>query len=284
MMREFPAAAAATRARRGPPRREVGPLLREWRQRRKLSQMALALDVGVSPRHLSFVETGPANPSADLLLSISEHLAVPLRQRNDLLLAAGYAPRYTESDLQAPDMDTVRRALQRLLNAHDPYPGLALDRSGNVVLANAAARRFTALLPPELTQPTLNMYRASLHPQGFAAFTSNFGDWARHLLSELGWLRASTGDAALAALADEVAAYPNVAALLAADATPPRSQPALLLSCVFALGDQRLSLFTTRAAIGAPYDVTLAELTVELFYPADEATERALRDGVSNGS
>ncbi len=121
-------------------------------------------------------------------------------------------------------------------------------------------------------------------PQGFAAFTSNFGDWARHLLSELGWLRASTGDAALAALADEVAAYPNVAALLAADATPPRSQPALLLSCVFALGDQRLSLFTKRAAIGAPYDVTLAELTVELFYPADEATERALRDGVSNGS
>lgn len=265
-------------------RREVGPLLREWRQRRALSQMALALDVGVSPRHLSFVETGRARPSAELLLSMSEHLAVPLRQRNDLLLAAGYAPRYTETDWQAPDMGAVRRALQRLLDAHDPYPGLALDRCCNVVLANAAARRLMALLPPELTEPCLNMYRASLHPRGFAAFTRNFGDWARHLLNELAWLCASSGDPALSALAEEVAAYPNVAALLAEGTAPARDEHALLLSCVLSLGGQQLSLFTTRAAIGAPYDVTLAELTVELFYPADEGTERALRGWASGDS
>ncbi|MEZ5607178.1 MAG: helix-turn-helix domain-containing protein [Burkholderiaceae bacterium] len=259
------------------PRGDVGPLLREWRQRRKLSQMALALDVGVSPRHLSFVETGRSRPSPELLLSMSEHLAVPLRQRNALLLAAGYAPRYSETRLDAPGLGAVRGALQRLLDAHDPYPGLALDRCGNVVLANAAAGRLQALLPPELTQPVLNIYRASLHPQGFAAATENFADWARHLVHELMWLRESTGDADVAALAEEVLAYPNVAALLAADPPAPDAAAGLVLTCVMNLGGQRVALFTTRAAIGAPRDVTLAELTLELFYPADVASEAVLR-------
>lgn len=264
-------------------RRDVGPLLRTWRERRKLSQMALALDVGVSPRHLSFVETGRSRPSAELLLSMSEHLAVPLRQRNELLLAAGYAPRYSETRLDAPGLDAVRSALQRLLDAHDPYPGLALDRCGNVVLANAAAQGLVALLPPTLTQPTLNIYRASLHPQGFAAVTENFGDWARHLVHELLWLRESTGDADVAALADEVLAYPNVTAL-GADEMPALDPGAgLLLTCVMRLAGQRVALFTTRAAIGAPRDVTLAELTLELFYPADGASEAVLRAAVAKG-
>lgn len=257
-------------------RRDVGLLLRGWRERRKLSQMALALDVGVSPRHLCFVETGRSRPSAELLLSMSEHLDVPLRQRNELLLAAGYAPRYQERGLDAPDLAAVRGALQRLLDVHDPYPGVALDGRFNVVLANAAAGRLAALLPPELATP-LNMFRASLHPKGFAARTSNFGEWGRHLLRELAWLRANTGDAAIAALADEVMGYPNVAALLAQDQPPPDPAHAVLLPCILELGGQRLSLFTTRANLGTPRDVTLDELTVELFYPADAATEAALR-------
>ena len=261
----------------GVARREVGHLLREWRQRRKLSQLALALDVGVSARHLSFVETGRSRPSPELLLSMSEHLAVPLRQRNELLLAAGYAPHYAETRLDAPDLAAVRRALQRLLDVHDPYPGVALDRHWNVVLANKAAERLTALLPAHLTQP-LNMLRASLHPEGFAAVTSNFAQWGRHLLHELARERAATGDATIAALHDEVLAYPNVAALLAeGDDEPATGEHAVLLPCVLSVQGQRLSLFTTQAAFGTPHDVTLAELTVELFYPADEATEAVLR-------
>ena len=259
-------------------RRDVGPLLREWRQHRKLSQLALALDVGISARHLSFVETGRARPSPELLLSMTEHLAVPLRERNDLLLAAGYAPRYTETALESPDMQAVRAALQRLLAAHDPYPGLALDRHWNVVLANAVAQRMLAALPPALTQAPLNMMRASLHPEGFAAATLNFAEWARHLLHELDRARAATDDPALHALAQEVAAYPNVVALRA-QAQARHSYPeSLLISCVMADGQGgQLSMFTTQATFGSPRDVTLAELTVELFYPADEATEAALR-------
>lgn len=273
-----PHAATTGTARTGRmvPRPDVGPLLRQWRRRSKLSQMALALDVGVSPRHLCFVENGRARPSADLVMAIAEHLAVPLRQRNALLLAAGYAPRFRESALQAPDLAAVRHALQRLLDAHDPYPGVALDGRFNVVLANAAAGRLAALLPPELAAP-MNMFRASLHPQGFAAMTVNFDEWAHHLLHELAGLRASTGDAEIGALADEVSAYPNVAALLARPQSPPDPGHAVLLPCVLEPGGQRLSLFTTRAHLGAPRDVTLDELSVELFYPADADTEAALR-------
>ena len=264
-------------------RRDVGPLLRAWRERRKLSQLALALDLGVSARHLSFVETGKSRPSPELLLSMSEHLAVPLRERNDLLLAAGYAPRYSETPLTAPDMQAVRAALQRLLAAHDPYPGVALDRHWNVVLTNRAADRMLALLPPELAAPPLNMMRASLHPQGFAAITQNFEDWGRHLLHELERARAAADDPALAELAQEVAGYPNVAALRAAAPGLPTYQESLLIPCVLFSGEgSSLSLFTTQATFGSPRDVTLAELMVELFYPADAETETALR-AMANG-
>lgn len=260
-------------------RRDVGPLLREWRQRRKLSQLALALDVGISPRHLSFVETGRARPSPELLLSMSEHLAVPLRERNDLLLAAGYAPRYAETPLASPDMHAVRAALQRLLTVHDPYPGLAMDRHWNVVLANRAAQGMLALLPPALAAEPINLLRASLHPDGFAGHTLNFAEWAQHLLHELERARAATDDPALTALAEEIAAYPNVAALrAAAPAQRPGYAESLLIHCV--LTDEQggqLSMFTTQATFGSPRDVTLAELMVELFYPADAATEATLR-------
>ncbi len=254
----------------------VGPLLRDWRQRRRLSQMELALDAGISPRHLSFIETGRSRPSPQVLLALAERLSVPLRERNTLLLTTGYAPHYPERPLETADMNPVREHLQRLLAAHEPYPGLVLDRYWNAVLVNEAARSLAGLIAPELSAPTLNVYRASLHPEGLARFTVNFDEWAAHLLHNLRRSIEASGDMALVELEREVLAYPGVRAAL--DASRPESGgPVLLVPCVLDLPLGRLSLFTTLTSFGTPRDVTLDELCVELFYPADEPTERALR-------
>src|SRR6516165_3669424 len=173
------------------PRQEVGPLVREWRTRRRRSQMDLALDVGVSPRHLSFVETGRSRPSPELLLTLADHLDVPLRERNVFMLAAGYAPRFGRTSLDDPSMERVRAALVRLLDGHHPYPGVVIDRVWNVVLANPAAARLTEGLPPDVTTPVLNVFRVCLHPDGLAPRTRNFGEWAGYLLGQLGRLAAS---------------------------------------------------------------------------------------------
>lgn len=263
----------------------VGALLREWRQRRRRSQLDLALDVGVSPRHLSFIETGRSRPSAAMLLALAERLDLPLRERNRLLLAAGHAPRYSHTDLASPAMAPVRAALQRLLDAHQPYPGVVLDRHWNVVLANATALQLVQALPPELAAPPLNMMRASLHPQGFAAITANFAEWGGYLVDALQRAVADSGDAQLVALRQEVEAWPNVRALREAAAQRGGrlvdEAPTLLLPCVLDLPGphsvMRLSLFTTLTSFGTPRDITLAELAVELFYPADAATEALLR-------
>src|SRR6478735_3202097 len=164
----------------------VGTLLRDWRVRRRRSQLDLALAVGVSARHLSFVETGRSKPSPELVLTLADHLDVPLRERNTLLLAAGYAPRYRETPLHDPSMDQVRASLDRLLAAHDPYPG--------VVMANEAAGLLTALLPPPLAGPPLNVFRACLHPEGLARLTRNLDAWAAYLLDELHRMVVATSD------------------------------------------------------------------------------------------
>ncbi len=255
----------------------VGTLLRDWRQRRRLSQMALALDAGVSPRHMSFIETGRSRPSPDVLMALAEVLAVPLRERNALLLAAGYAPRFSQRPLDAPDMRPVQAALARLLAAHEPYPGFVLDRAWNVVQANTAGARFIAtLLPTALREPVVNVYRASLHPDGLARVTVNFPQWAGDMLGNLRRAALQSGDANLIALEQEVLAYPNIRAL-GARARQPASQAPLLLPCVLDLPMGRLSLFTTLCTLGAPGDVTLSELCAELFYPADEASAEGLR-------
>ncbi len=260
------------------PRSTVGPLVREWRTRRNRSQLDVALDVGVSTRHLSFVETGRSRPSPELLLLIAERLDVPLRERNALLLAAGYAPRYSQVALDEPSMSRARAALQRMLDAHDPYPGVVVDRQWNVVLANGGAAALTALLPASLTTPTVNVYRACLHPDGLAAITVNFAAWATTLLGQLRRSLLFTADPALDALLTEVCGYPNIAALL--DGPPVRAdEPGLLVPVVLEpTPGERLSMFTTLTSFGTPGDVTLDELAVELFYPADDATARALGD------
>ena len=259
----------------------AGPLLKEWRARRRRSQLDLAVEAGVSTKHLSFVETGRARPSPELLLTLARHLDVPLRDRNALLLAAGYAPRFTETSIDAPAMAHVRASLQRLLSTHDPYPGVVLDRRWNVVLANEAAGGLIAGLPPELLLPSMNIFRLSLHPDGLAAITLNFAEWASYLLSQLRRLVVMSGDEGLVALEAEVLAYPNVVdligtgGLLAAEDTP------LLIPCRLAVGGVELSLFTTLATFGTPRDITLDELAVELFFPADDATEAVLRGAIT---
>lgn len=260
----------------------VGALLKGWREKRRLSQLALALRIGVSSRHLSFVETGRSRPSADLVEALAEFLDVPLRQRNDLLIAAGYAPRYPEHRLTSPTLATARGAIERLLAAHDPYPGVALDRHWNVVLANRTAQRLTTLLPEFLTGP-INLFRASLHPQGFAATTTNFDDWARYLLTELERLAVRTLDPEIDALSREVHAYDNVAALLKRPVPPLAGDSSLLVPCELLVGGRHVSFFTTLMSFGSPRDVTLDELVVELFYPSDDATAEYLRAGASHG-
>ncbi len=256
----------------------VGSLIREWRTQRKMSQMELALDIDISPRHLSFVETGRSRPSAELLISIASQLDVPLRARNAWLLAAGYAPRYSEQNLDSARMSQVKAAVQRLLDTHDPYPGLALDRHWNVVLLNRAAEKFMALLPTGLRTPEINIFRASLHPQGFAAFTKNFAEWGSYLLQVLQRLMLSARDDGILALVEEVHAYPTVIALKQQTAISQPSEPSLLVPCIVELYGQELSLFTTLTTFGSPRDITLHELCVELFYPADTQTEVFLKE------
>lgn len=261
----------------------AGALLRDWRTRRRLSQFDLALDAGVSPRHLSFIETGRSRPSPELVTTLAQRLEIPLRERNRLLLAAGYAPQYAERRLDADAMNQVRGALQRLVGAHDPYPGVVLDRQWNVLLANRAATALTALLPPHLQGPPFNVIRAGLHPEGFAKVTVNFDDWAGHLIDVLQREAAKTADPELLALEREVHGYPNVRALAERREHAPPPVPRLLVPFIVDLPVGRASLFTTRTFFGSPLDVTLDELCIELFYPADVASEGLLRGLVSSG-
>ena len=253
----------------------VGPLLRSWRDHRRRSQMDLAVDVGVSTRHLSFIETGRSTPSPEVLLALAEGLEVPLRERNTLLLAAGYAPRYAETPLDDPAMTRARAAVQRVLDAHDPYPGVVLDRRWDVVGANAGALALIEALPADLLQPPLNLFRIALHPEGMAARTTNFEVWGAYVLWQLERLLAATGDTALATVAEEVRSWPNVAAL---GSSTPGHDTTLTLNIEYDAPIGHLSLFSTLTTFGTPLDITLDELMIELCYPADDATESLLRE------
>ncbi len=256
----------------------VGDLLREWRRGRRLSQLDLALATAVSSRHLSFVETGRATASRGLLLRLAEQLDVSLRERNALLVAGGYAPLYTETSLDAPAMAHARAALGQLLKAHEPFPAVAVNLRWDVLLANRAAERLLAeCVAPKLLVPPVNALRATLHPEGLACRIGNFGEYSAHLLTRVQRHLASVAvpDHALLALYREVRSYPGVQApdTSGAEAGAPRLFVPLRLR---ALGGD-LSLFSTIATFGTALDITLAELAVESFFPADPTTERALR-------
>ncbi len=254
----------------------VGDLLRGWRQRRRLSQLDLSVEAEVSARHLSFVETGRSRPSRELLLHLAEHLEVPLRERNSLLLAAGYAPAYPERSLDDASMDPVREALDQILDGHDPYPAVIVDRRWNIVTANASALTiFTEGVDPELLAPPINAYRLGLHPKGLAPRVRNFEEYSAHLLTQLARDVALSGDGDLAVLLGEVRGYPGVER-----GTTVLTDPAQLLFLPIRLGTadgRELSFFSTIATFGTALDVTLAELSIEAFFPADEATKRTLQ-------
>jgi transcriptional regulator with XRE-family HTH domain len=254
----------------------VGDLLRGWRQRRRLSQLDLSLEAEVSARHLSFVETGRSKPSRELVLHLAEHLDVPLRERNSLLLAAGYAPVYQERSLEDAEMDPVREALDLILSGHEPYPAVIVDRHWDLVTGNGAALTlFAAGVAPELLEPPVNVYRLGLHPEGLAPRVRNLAEYSTHLLIRLQREVALTGDVALAALLDEVRAYPGLTHPPSVDADPARM---LFLPMEFTTVDgQELSFFSTLATFGTALDITVAELSIEAFFPADAATQAALR-------
>jgi transcriptional regulator with XRE-family HTH domain len=259
--------------------RAVGRLLRDWRLRRGQTQMGLAFDIGVSARHLSFVETGRSKPSPELLIALAEGLEIPLRERNTLLLAAGYAPRYRETTLSHSSMTRVHLALQRLLQGHSPYPGVVLDRQWNSVLANDAASQMLAGLPDEVIGPPANVFRVCLHPDGLASRTLNFDELAAFLIAQLHRLRMLSGDPRVELIAEEVISYPNVAALGGWRHRTVAAEPALLVPWLLRIGGTEYSFFVTLTKFATPQDITLDELTVELFYPADDATEAVLRVG-----
>lgn len=241
--------------------------------------MDLALEVAVSTRHLSFVETGRSRPSPELVLAVAQALDVPLRERNSLLLAAGYAPRYSQTPFDDPAMGRIRASIQQMLDAHDPYPGVVVDRLWDVVATNDAASMMVEGIPEHVLQPTLNVYRVSLHPDGLAARTLNFDSWATYLLGQLHRSIVLTGDSTLEALAEEVHSYPNVAHLVDVHWRTDGDEPPLLVPFEMAVGDDVLSLFTTLTAFGTPRDVTLDELAIELFFPADDRSDELLRGG-----
>ncbi|MFD7334413.1 helix-turn-helix domain-containing protein [Streptomyces violascens] len=256
----------------------VGILIREWRRRRRLSQLGLALLADTSARHLSCVETGRAHPSRTMVLRLSTALDVPLRERNTLLVAAGYAPAYRESSLDDEDMAAVRSALDTMLNAHEPYPAVVVDRCWNVLTGNRAMAVLMDGIPAHLLEPRPNVYRLTLHPDGLAARLANLGEVRALFLERLQRQVHATGDADLRTLYEEVSGYPALPGEEAAGPEDPPARPSPIqvpLRVRTPFGE--LSLFGTMATFGAPADVTLSELAIELFYPLDDFTTQALR-------
>lgn len=257
----------------------VGGLLRDWRQRRRLSQMDLALEAGISTRHLSFVETGRSRPSPDMVVQLAEQLEVPLRERNELLLAAGYAPRYGARSLNDPALSEVREAVSRVLAAHEPYPAIAVDRHWNLIASNEALGPMLEGVAPELLTPPVNTIRLALHPDGVAPRIINLGEYRADLLHRLDAARI-TGDDTLLELREEMLGYPGPEAP-PAGAGGIESAVTVQLRLAPAPGDDgpELAFFSTITTFGTAVDVTVSELAVEAFFPANPETAARLRAG-----
>jgi transcriptional regulator with XRE-family HTH domain len=252
----------------------IGHHLRAWRQRRRLSQLDFALEAEISQKHLSFIESGRSVPSRAMVLRLAETLDVPLRDRNGMLLAAGYAPLFTERPLDDPQVAAAREAVERLIRAHEPYPALAVDRNWTLIFANAAV---APLLGPvrdrSLLEGPVNVLRLSLHPEGLAPAIANLAEWREHLLRRLARQAETSGDAGLADLLSELRSYPA-----------PKERPRVddgaarvIVPLELRVGGAVLSLLSTTTVFGTPVDVTLSELAIESFFPADAATAEALR-------
>jgi transcriptional regulator with XRE-family HTH domain len=277
--------------------RPVGHLLREWRQRRRLSQLDLAIQADISARHLSFVETGRSRPTSAMILRLTEQLDVPLRDRNTVLLAGGYAPAYPEHRLDGPELAAVRSALRNVLAGHDPYPAVVINRWWELLDGNTAVGLLTEGVAAELLTPPVNVLRLSLHPDGMAPRIVNLAEWRAHLLARLRRQMAATGDARLAGLYEELRGYPGGGNAAPGETVTPgggtaspgggRPEPAgergvparadVVVPLRYRHAGRELSFFSMTAVIGTPMDVTIEELAIESFYPADEVTAQILR-------
>jgi transcriptional regulator with XRE-family HTH domain len=255
--------------------RTVGDHLREWRQRRRLSQLDLAAEAEISTRHLSFVETGRAMPSRDMILHLAEQLDIPLRERNVLLVAAGFAPIFPERRLDDPAIAAARRAIDIVLAGHEPYPAIAIDRHWTLVASNNAIAPFLEGCDEELVKPPINVLRLGLHPAGVAPRIENFAEWRAHLLARLRRQIEITADPVLVQLNEEASGYP----VPLAPPRPGRGQEADQLFVPLRLKTKAgtLAFVSTTTVFGTPIDVTLAELAIEAFLPADAATADTLR-------
>lgn len=252
----------------------VGEMIREWRQRRRLSQLAFACEAEISARHLSFLETGRSRPSRDMLLHLAERLDMPYRERNALMLAAGFAPVYSETGLDNPDAAAARRAVDLVLAAHEPFPAIAVDRHWNLVAGNAALPLFLAGIPDELLQPPVNVLRLSLHPQGLGSCIENLGEWCAHVFERLQRQIDLTKDESLTALLAELKAYP--AAAKAQEPINPEYGGIIIPLCL-KTDAGTLSFFTTTTVFGTAVDITFSELVIETFMPGDEFTAATVR-------
>jgi transcriptional regulator with XRE-family HTH domain len=251
--------------------RPVGDLLREWRQRRRLSQLDLALEADISTRHLSFLETGRSRPSRDMILHLAERLDVPLRDRNLLLHAAGFATVFPERPLNDPALQIARHAIDQVLAGHEPFPALAVDRHWTLVAANQTTQRLMSGVAAKLLEPPVNVLRVALHPDGLAPRTVNFAEWRAHLLARLRHQVDVTADPVLVRLLRELRDYP------APDEAHEPDAAAVVVPFRMMTDEGELTFFSTITVFGTPVDITLSELALEAFYPADAATAEALR-------
>jgi len=263
------------------PQRPVGELLREWRERRRLSQLDLSIQADISTRHLSFVETGRSHPTPAMIIRLTEQLDIPLRERNTLLLAAGYAPAYPQHGLDEPELSSVRAALRQVLAGHQPYPAVVIDRWWEMLDSNAGVSLLVDGCAPWLLEPPVNVLRLSLHPDGMAPRILNLAQWRAHLLTQLHHRAQALGDERLMELHSELLGYPDgrdgvVSANGAASPAGDRSPPGVVLPLRYLHDERELSFFSISASVGTATDVTVEELTIEAFYPADAATAAAL--------
>jgi len=255
--------------------RPFGDYLRHWRQHRRLSQLDLAQEAEISARHLSFVETGRSVPSREMVLRLAERLDIPLRERNALLVAAGYAPMYRERPLDDPALSAARQAVELILKSHEPYPALAVDRHWNLVAANSMLPHLLAGADPSLLEGQVNVLRLSLHPQGLAPKIVNLVQWRNHLFERLRQQIHATGDATLAALLEELRGYPVPEG--ADDLHMEGEHLGVVMPFRFRSSYGVLSFISTITIFGTPVDVTLQELAMETFFPADGMTAEVLR-------
>jgi len=256
-------------------RRSAGALLRQWRQRRRFSQLALALEAGISQRHLSFLESGRSAPSRAMLLRLADHLDVPLEARNALLLAAGFAPLFPQHDLADAELSAAREIIDQILAGHAPHLALAVDRHWTLLSANAAIAVLTDGVAGHLLTGAVNVLRLGLHPEGLAPRIVNFAEWRAHLLRRLARDVALSADPALAALLEELESYPApIAADMSPNPEPPDPVVAVPLIIASPLGP--LTFLSTTTMFGTATDVTLAGIAIESFFPADRQTADAM--------